>query len=46
MTLHRRLKRAIYQLPVMAPYRARRTDRLSRRFRGARRLLPRELGTT
>jgi FkbM family methyltransferase len=33
VTLKRKLKRAIYQLPVMAPYRARRADRLSQRFR-------------
>lgn len=33
MRLRRRLKRAIYQLPIMAPYRERRTDRLSRQYR-------------
>lgn len=33
MPLLRRVKRMIYQLPIMAPYRERRTDRLSRRFR-------------
>lgn len=31
--LKRRVKRAIYQLPVMAPYRSIRADRLSQRFR-------------
>lgn len=33
MTIKRRIKRAIYQLPIMAPYRVRRADRLSQRFR-------------
>lgn len=33
MTLKRKLKRAIYQLPIMAPYRDHRARRLSQRFR-------------
>jgi hypothetical protein len=33
VNIQRRLKRAIYQLPIMAPYRANRAEKLSRRFR-------------